>query len=63
MGMAYRMNWALEGQSWQPKFGPGPEIWSQRSPGCIPASPLVGCAGPARRWTCEKLAGRLELER
>lgn len=21
-----RMDWALEGQSWQPKFGPGPKI-------------------------------------
>ena len=49
----------------QPKFGPGPEIWSQRSPGRIPAFPLVGWTeGPEKSlqgWTAIFLAHRLAL--
>ena len=65
-----------EGQSWQPKFGPGPEIWSQRSPGRIPASLSLAArdlldVGPAKslqgarnldgNFSCTSLGGHQAL--
>jgi hypothetical protein len=62
MGMAYRMDWALEGQSWQPKFRPGPEIWSQRSPGRIPASLSLAARDLLDVGPAKSLQGARNLE-